>query len=430
MALEWKWLRGNFDDPLEQDSFAALKIALGDQLITRIYDRVSGGERDAVHLPLYPLALYVAENWWTLLYEARKTYKHDNSATERYHFLDAYMRGFVFPAITIWSAGKDAVVVETPKVRQQFSSLEFFPPPSEETILPRSEFEQNLFDLVTAVVERVGGHGEQDRELAESWIRVRQSLADEDETKYCLAAGRIGIDPYDPDAADISVFTKGISENLFDDICEAARLDELSTATEWARESIDSMASFPGIDVGAFGVVPTVEPGEKPWCTGYKAARMLRQRLCLEGLSPRRVVDDVFGSAVKKDATAATGIRPSAVEGIVGRRNGTSRLAIPSGPARLRRSTLCRGAYRAWKTEDGEYSAVTSATTLEQQASRAFAAELLAPAEWLRERVGESGLTQNDVEEIAEENICPEQTIIWQAFNHQIPLRGIQPPAL
>jgi len=427
MAFEWKWLRGNFDDPIERDSFAALKIAFGDHLVTRIYDRVSGGERDAVYLPLYSLAMYIAQNWWTLLYEARKTYKDHNSTNEIRHFLDACTRGFVFPAITIWSVGKEAIAVETPEVRQQFSSLEFFPPRSPVTIVPRPEFEQNLYSLVTAVVERVckGGAG---TELQEAWERVIGSLSDEDELKYCLAAGRIGINPYDQDAIDISSFSSGLSENLFDDICEAATPDELNSATTWARENIFAMGSFPNIDIRAFGVAPVVKPGEKPWDTGYEAARTLRQHLGLEGYTPRAVVDHVFGAAVSRGTPVAVGMPPTAVEGIVSRKNGTSQLAIPSVPARLRRSTLCRGAYRAWKTEDGEYSAVTSATTLEQQASRAFAAELLAPAEWLRERVGASGLTQNDVEEIATENICPEQTIIWQAINHQIPLRGIQPP--
>lgn len=427
MAFEWKWLRGDFDDPIERDSFAALKIAFGDYLVTRIYDHVSGGERDAVNLPLYSLALYIAENWWTLLYEARKTYEDDNSTNETCHFLDACAHGFVFPAITIWSAGKDAITVETPNVRQQFSSLEFFLPRGEHVILPRLELEQDLFRLVTAVKERVcvGNAGV---ELRESWDRVLISLGDKDELKYCSAAGRVGINPYDPDALDISSFAIGIPENLFDDICEAATPDELNAATKWARENIDAMASFPDIDVGAFGMAPAVEPGEKAWDTGYKAARTLRQRLGLEGLSPRRVVDSVFGAAVKKDTLAAAGMPPSALEGIVGRKNGTSRLAIPSVSARLRRSTLCRGAYQAWRTEDSEYSAVTSATTLEQQVSRAFAAELLAPAEWLKGQVGARGLTQNDVEKIAEKNICPERTIIWQAINHQIPLRGIQPP--
>jgi hypothetical protein len=252
------------------------------------------------------------------------------------------------------------------------------------------------------------------------------SLGDAEEFKYCLAAGRIGTNPYDPDSIDISGLAAGLSEHLFADICEAATTDELSMTTEWARERGRSMGIFPEIDVKAFGVAPTVALGEKAWDAGYKAARTLRQRLGLEGHNPRRVVDNMFGAAVRSDTPFVDGIPPSAVEGIVNRENGTARVAIPKVPARLRRSTLCRGAYRAWRTNDGDSSAVTSATTLEQQASRAFAAELLAPAAWLREKAGSSGLTLSDVEEIADANVCPEQTVIWQAHNHGIPTRGIQ----
>lgn len=424
MALEWKWLRNDLDDPLESNSFAALKIAFGDHVITRLYDRVSGGERDTVNVPLYSLALCIADNWWTLLYEPRKSHG-DPRRIESRHYLDACVRGFIFPAVSIWSAGDDAISMETPYVRDKHSSLEFFQQDSQTIILPRVEFEQNLFSLVTSIVERVckNHFGTQ---LREAWDRVLTSLGNEDERKYCLSAGRVGVDPYDPDSVDISEFACKLPEQLFADICEAATIDELSSAAGWAKENGDSMQKFPQIDIAAFGMPPTIAPSEKAWDIGYKAARILRQRLGLEGIGPRRVVDHIFGAAVRADAQAATGTQPLAVEGIVSRENGTSRVAVPKVPARLRRSTLCRGAYRAWRANDGDYSAVTSAATREQQASRAFAAELLAPADWLREQAGTGGLTESSIEAIAKANICPEQTVIWQAHNHGIPMRGIQ----
>ena|ERR1039458_2716609 len=195
MAFEWKWLRSDFDDPSERGSFAALRIAFGDQLVTRIYDHVSGGERDAVNIPLYSLALCIAENWWTLLHEPRKKAYEDDYRIETRHSLDAYVHGFAFPAMTIWSAGEDAIIVETPDIQQQFFGLEFFSQRSEATILPRAEFEQNLFSLVTSVVDRVCRNGT-GAELREAWDRVLASLNDIEELKYCLAAGRIGTNPY------------------------------------------------------------------------------------------------------------------------------------------------------------------------------------------------------------------------------------------
>ena len=427
MAIEWKWLRGDLDDPEDVSTFAALKVILNNQIATRLYDRIAGGERDAIHVPLYPLALGIAENWWSLLYEPRKS-DQDHGRAEVRHSLDAYMAGYVFPALTLWSAGNNAITVEAPNISHKFSNLEFLPVSADQTFnFPRAEVENDLFTLVDSVLGRVSAEGPH-AELHEPWNRVQESLGNQEELQYCVAAGQLGIDPYDADGLDIATFANGLSKELFSDICEAATPDELPAATEWVRESERSMGEFPEIDIGAFGVVPDAELRAKVWDSGYAAARMLRRNLNLEGLDPRPTVDTIFGAAVRSDAPKLVGTPPVAFEGVAGRTNGTLRVAIPGLPARLRRYTLCRAAYHAWRIADGGSAAVTTAATLEQQVSRAFAAEMLAPAEWLKERAGSKGLTPSDVESIAEENVCPGGAVIWQAKNNGIPLRGIQLP--
>jgi hypothetical protein len=426
MAFQWKWLRGEFDDLTEAKSFAAFRIDLDGDIITRLYDRIAEGERDTVNVVLYPLALAIAENWWTLLYEPRKS-DESNSLTEVRHSLDSYMNGFVFPALTLWSGGDDAITFEHPSVRPQYTNLEFLPATSNITNLPRNDVEDDLFELVRAVIERTP-EGAAGTNLRDAWNRVLDSLQDRDEREYCKAAGRLGINPYDPDAEDISGLAEGLSEQLFSSICEAARPAEVRIATDWARESTRNLNIFPNVEIAHFGTMPERDPRGKIWIHGYDAARVVRQNLRLEGLNPRRVIDSIFGPAVRADTPAVEGARPLALEAVVNRTNGAMRVAIPTTPARLRRSRLCRASYLAWKTDEGESSAVTTATTLDQQASRAFAAELLAPVELLKELAGQDGLTSEKIEAFAEENVCPEPTIIWQAHNHEIPLRGVSLP--
>jgi hypothetical protein len=425
MAFQWKWLRGGFDEALEAKSFAALKIDLDGEVLTRLYDRIAEGERDTVNVVLYPLAVAIAENWWRLLYEPRKS-EEGNSLVEIRHSLDSYMNGFVFPALSLWSGGDDTVTFDHPNIRPQHSSLEFLPAANSVTNLPRESVEQNLFEFVCAVTERVpAGAGTY---LRDAWNRVLESLLNEDEHEYCKAAGRLGVDPYDPNTDDISRFSEGLSEHLFSDICEAATAAELQAAANWALESTRRLGDFPDVEIAHFGAIPKTDLREKVWVHGYEAARSVRQNLHLEGLNPRRVVDTIFGAAVGANADAVGGTHPFALEAVVNRRNGAMRVAIPNTSARLRRSRLCRASYLAWKTAEGDSSAVTTATTLDQQASRAFAAELLAPAESLKELAAQDGLTPEKIEAFATENVCPEQTIIWQAYNHEIPLRGVSLP--
>ena len=426
MAFRWKWLRGEFDEPIEARSFAALKIDLDGEVITRLYDRIAEGERDTVNVVLYPLALALAENWWTLLYEPRKS-DESRSLAEVHHSLDSYMNGFVFPALTLWSGADDTITFEHPNLRPQHSNLEFLPAQSSATNLRRDDIEENLFELVRVVIERMPDSAA-NVHLRDAWGRVLDSLRNEEEREYCKAAGRLGVDPYDPDAPDISVFSEGLSEHLFSNICEAATSAELQAATDWARESTRHIDNLPDVEIVHFGAMPERDPREKIWIHGYDAARLVRQNLRLEGLNPRRVIDRIFGAAVRADGPAIQGAYPFALEAIVNRNNGSMRVAIPTTSARLRRSRLCRASYLAWKGTEGDSSAVTTATTFEQQASRAFAAELLAPAELLRELAAQDGLTPEKIENFANENVCPEPTIIWQAHNHEIPLRGVSLP--
>jgi len=328
--------------------------------------------------------------------------------------------------LTLWSSGDDAITIERPNVRQQYTDLKFFPPLASEASLPRDEIEGNLFDLVRSVLDRLPQSNDASR-LHDAWNRVLESLGDPDGRQYCQAAGRLGIDPYDPDSDDISELAQGLSSHLFANICEAVKPKELQTATVWAREGMRHLDTFPDIAIEHFGA-PARRAGEKIHIHGYETARFVRRKLGLDDLNPRRLVDNLFGSAVRAGGHAVAGSHPRALEALATRRNGAMRAAIPATSAKLRRWGLCRAFYLTLKTADDDFSAVTTAATLDQQASRAFAAELLAPAALLEERAGADGLTPEAIETIAEESICPEAAVIWQAHNHGIPLRGVALP--
>jgi hypothetical protein len=76
----------------------------------------------------------------------------------------------------------------------------------------------------------------------------------------------------------------------------------------------------------------------------------------------------------------------------------------------------------------GEDRASTDAMTRRQQASRAFAAEMLAPKEALLDRASKYGFDSDDIEDIASDFVCPFPTVMWQAHRAGIPLRGVELP--
>jgi hypothetical protein len=263
------------------------------------------------------------------------------------------------------------------------------------------------------------------KELSDIWDRVLDSIADSEERSYCITAGRLGLDPYDPDNPDLTTFSKGISSTLFGDVCEAARIDELREATEWIEKCERLLREFPKIQISQYGPPLETDLSIKAWEEGYRAAHTLRTSLGLAHDDPDRTLNLLFDGTLDNYPSVLPG-GPSSIEALARRVDGHMQVGVHKGPPQRHRFHACRAAYLAWRCGDGQEAGVTVAKTRRQQASRAFAAELLAPAKLLRERAGQHGLTPDDIDAIAIEFRCPDWVIIHQAENHHhVPLRGI-----
>ena len=49
-------------DPLERQTWAALRIDAGQRCVTRVLDRATGDETDAIYIPLFPVADWIVRN--------------------------------------------------------------------------------------------------------------------------------------------------------------------------------------------------------------------------------------------------------------------------------------------------------------------------------------------------------------------------------
>jgi len=428
LIFDPQWLVGHLDEAEDAATFAALLVAIDGKAATRVFDRLSGSERDRVRVPLFPLASMVAKGWWALLHEPRRLEEEgeDDLFLAR-HRLDAHLGGFLFPPLAIWSGGDETVLLDTPRPEHSpvpIARTEFLEPPLARPIaLARNDVEDVLYGLVEATLSRLSTRDLTGSELREAWGRVRHALSDPEERDFCVAAGRLGLDPYDPDIPDLAEFAAGLSARQFADLCEAAAPDELPQATAWLRQSASRVQSAPPIAISDFGDLPHPELQQGAWREGYRAAQAVRTRLGL-GLHPKRAVERLLDGAASGHATTLDPVQ-GPVEGLVQRRDGTARVAVTGRTAPQRRFRLCRGAYLAWRAGEAGDGLVTVAGTRAQQASRAFAAELLAPAELLRERAGAHGLTQDGLDDLASEFRCDPRVIINQARNHRVPLRGV-----
>lgn len=441
---------GYFDDPFEKNSFARLQILANDRCLTRCADN-STGIRDYVKIPLHRLAEGIARNWWTLLYEPWRPEEITRRHIARHH-LDTFIPGYIFPSLGLWSAGKEALTLQTGaalhfkteplgelteaevelagrlrdlNTRQldveTLSRVKFIDETRERMTASRREIESELVELVTKVVEWSNRIDKTGCDLRERWDKTLQSINDPLECNYCIAAGRMGLDPYDPDAPDISVLSDKVPEDSFDDLCEAARFDELPEAVDWLADTQELLENVPTISLSEFGHRPRFNPAVPAWQTGYQAATELRSRLSLDD-DPQRAIQMLIGdlSDVNIDSDA-----PDMIEGLLAKDERGLRSMVRARSTSQWRFRECRAVYIGWGADSDSYPLLTTATTYQQKASRAFAAELLCPADYLRHKAGGRGLTSDNISDIAEILDCQATVVEHQARNHRIPVRGV-----
>lgn len=419
------WIDSDIGDADERQTFTRLKITAGNVIVTRAFSKRGGGETEALNVPLFPLADFIAKLWWPLLYEPVRPQPQKAFAAR--HRLDLPMHGYAFPAVGLCSAGDDAVVVDWAVIDNDHSPLKFLTNPSREPLqISRDDIEPELMDLVESALARLHTGSRAHAALTDNWARVRETLESSDQINYCTAAGRLGVDPYDPEGVDVGQFVGNLPEDLFNDISEASDLSRIADTTKWAEEVRDTLDGCPTIDVEAFGQPPRDDLHGPPGDLGVRAARMLRQRLGLPDNDPKRATAAILGDA-DSNAGVLTRRGPDRMTGLTHRTNGVAHIGTIASSARQRHFRACSAAYIAWCSDPGDLRAGTVALTRRQQASRAFAAELVAPVSYLVERGGTSGFTEEDIEQEAGTLIAPHDTVMWQAWRGGVPLLDVEP---
>jgi hypothetical protein len=84
-------------------------------------------------------------------------------------------------------------------------------------------------------------------------------------------------------------------------------------------------------------------------------------------------------------------------------------------------------AFLGWSSGSRASRLITSARTREQQGCRAFAAELLAPSDYIQRRAGGSAISMFRIEEIAADLEVSPAVVKWQAQNNKLHALGAKP---
>ncbi len=225
-----------------------------------------------------------------------------------------------------------------------------------------------LTHFVDQVIERLQDAKVYDTPLAKEWQALRD--IDDDEAAFARAAARLGLDPYSmatEEQEKLVSISQQLDMPLMEEFLDSADPEHLGTALSWLQQARQRATHFSVS--GANTVLPqwtsireSVFPShaDRPWLRGYAAAREVRNRL---GLDPtdRLGMDDLVPEI---------------------RLGGQSVLVLPVGRrlATAVRFAQARSLGLMLSSERTEHLLDPVSTDLTKEA-RAFAAELLAPAD-------------------------------------------------
>lgn len=403
LEISWTWA----DAPLTADEHtatsASLEMRLGDDVITLVEDR-AGGYHRTVSCSLYPLADWIARNWWSLIADARpgtalpqlrKAFAPSIGSTANpwrarspRHALRGDTTGVHYPDLLI--------VTEDENTRLNWQRDAGFPAGASERYLASGEalvesttLAATLSSVVESVIARLSALGVPST-LAQRWAAVRD--VDPERAEFCRAAAWLGLHPdsCEPSVADaIRSVREQLDKQLAVDFLNAIRPSLIDTGLGWVEQA-RTMAA----DIGA---VPGSEPARlsdlraylteaqpltsgPPHLRGWDLARHIRRWAKLADTEP---FDPGFLVRYRT--------LPMPDPGIVGfasrAESAPTVIAARYLPDISSRFLQARVLWHVLTDDDDEFL-ITATHTGRQHAGRAFAVELLSPARGIVEHLG------------------------------------------
>ena len=400
-------------------TWARLEIYARDEPITKVEAKRSQSVRTGIYVPLYPIAEWIVANWWFLWDEWR------TDGRDSRHSLLAAREGFVLPDVSFRPTETKMEVVWHAAASGPSAGILFLS--SGSSVLAKSSVREEFRRLVDAVIERLNTRQLEGSYLVQAWQAIQDAERDPDQRAFCERAARLGCDPFDVQdsiATQIQHIGVLLPEAVVEDFCDAISLAQMVSGAEAVKAFFDS-ASAVTSEEGKWREFQNGLGWEGtgiPWRDGYNEARALRSRLGLAGAITadlNSVLNRELGLFEIKELAV-----PSRIDAI----SAPTQTGAPLFGYRShlreesRRFILCRALSDLLAS--GQPSLVTRSGSEHQQRNRAFAAEFLAPAESIRERIGGGRVGEEDIEELAQEFEVSDLVVRHQIQNHNLAWLG------
>ena len=382
------WEESPPGDPLEAATYGSLSILLGDLALTEIEDRVAQTTRGTARVSAYPLAMWLASEWWRLRWEGPRK----GPDWRLSHQLTAAGSGYVWPLVTFSSDG-ELVRVQAHRYRAASWEPIIYLNSAEDTV-PAGEFERSVGDFIETVSARLAATGYETSPLQLLWNEVQSERGNPEIAQLRRLEALLGYDPDGSPSGLLDDYLDGSMRFGSDAIAElAAAAANRAAAPDWialeqalAHGDTVRIPDFPALQTRALLAGQGVS---LPWQRGEEAARVVRDAI---GMPTGPLGDDMLrdwlGTTISDGepwpGTVAFASRQQAEAD-------TLKVRYRSGSRNSRRFELARlfGDHLVASRPDDLLLCATRGKTARQSEQRAFAAELLVPWDDLIDAVGD-----------------------------------------
>lgn len=415
-VFDYEWCDAEpSSDRVSQYTMARVRIEAGGQIVTSLYDRYLKDDRDEVFVPLAHVAEWMAANWWHLWYEPADVSGEQRPGFVARHDLADAGNGFVLPRVTFVPVG-DRVRVRARRWSPMHAPLEFRA--ECDVMLHRDDLEQEFRSLIGDVIERLRAKRTPFDSLESEW-RAIESL-DQEEREFCQAVAITGLDPFDVDAQTADRIARAwnqLDPAIREDTLGAAPEHSLDAIRDWSDrclESAEQGQSGEGWRTIRQAARRAGASGHLPWQRGYEDARAVRKELAAQPGAFDFERSGQLGIWIREDQAPAPRIH-----GVVASESPSC--VVVRKPEPGTRFLVARALGDYVGREELAPAILASLDTARQARSRAFAAEFLAPAAWLRNQVGSAESVDGEaVDEFAAELGVSSSVVHHQIQNHRI----------
>jgi len=418
--FHWEWLAYPELPPEEAATFAELSIELNGKPAMRLQDIEAQTMRDGHFAAAYPVALFLAENWWRIGWEpAPATDLLRASPRWRLaHSMASAGAGFVWPNIMFYGDGEHVFVRVGPHSSQS-SSVQFVS--QGYGALPKETFQAEVQRFIKGVLARLQAREMPDSELEQVWQTVVDEIQDPEGSEIRRLEALAGFDPGEA-AEDFLDHLVSLENRL-----GAAAIHELVAASRDRTlndvEALEEALKGQGLPyqvaesqrIGQMYTDWSASAGgrrQPPWRRAREAARMARGVWGVaETPLDNKMLAEIANIAPEQLASAEVGRVPYSA---ALREPEGGHLVFRTRHEHGRRFALGRLMGDMFYSPEGEkLAAATHASTSRQKFQRAFSQELLCPFESLRNFLG----VAEDMDEIDEQHL-PDDDAIEEAAAH------------